>query len=89
MALKVGPVCWCFLSAQGQAAVLDVGPHSVLHTHLIMDGLQAGSTECSGACLDGQLQAKISARHMVLKCSAGDLCARVRCRMYARCKRAT
>ncbi len=28
-------------ASQGQAAVLDVGPGSVLHTRLIMDGLQA------------------------------------------------
>ena len=28
------------LCSQGRAAVLDVGPSSVLHTRLIMDGLQ-------------------------------------------------
>lgn len=29
---------------QGCAAVLDVGPGTVLHTHLIMDGLQVRQT---------------------------------------------
>lgn len=39
-ACQAGTDMYISISLQGRAAVLDVGPSSVLHTRLIMDGLQ-------------------------------------------------